>query len=336
MVTKILLTGASGNIGFLVFQELLRRNDNYKVRILVLGSRSEQQLFNPYKNKVDIIWGDLRDTKTVNAAVYGVDVVIHLGAIIPPMADEKPLLAEQVNVTGTQNIVNAIKLQDKPVKLIFSSSISVYGDRVNDPWIKVGDPLVPSMGDEYAVTKIKAENIVRSSDIQYTIFRLSAITNPRYKFTPIFFHVPLETSMEWCSADDVAKCLTNAISSKEIWGKTYNLGGGEKWRITYHDFVEIALKTFGIDPAVLKDELFATKDFHCGFYADGHQLNDLLHFQNGSIDKYFRELESNISMIQKVFYRILPNYFIQKYFERMSEPYQIMKTGNQELSIRES
>jgi len=323
MVTKILLTGASGNIGFLVFQELLRRDDNYKVRLLVLGSQSEKQLFNPYENEIDIIWGDLRDTEVVNAAVYGVDIVIHLGAIIPPMADEKPLLAEQVNVTGTQNIVNAIKLQDKPVKLIFSSSISVYGDRVNDPWIKVSDPLIPSMGDEYAVTKIKAENIIKSSTIQWTIFRLSAITNPRYKFTPIFFHVPLKTSMEWCSADDVAKCLVNAISSSEIWGQIYNLGGGEKCRIIYRDFVEIALKTFGINPDVLKEELFATKNFHCGFYADGHQLNDLLHFQNGSIDKYFQELESNTSKIQKVFYRIIPDYIIQKYFERMSEPYQV-------------
>ena len=323
MVIKILLTGASGNIGFLVFKELLRNNGNYKIRLLVLGSRSDKQLFNPYKNRVDIIWGDLRDPKTVSVAVYGVDVVIHLGAIIPPMADEKPLLAEQVNVRGTQNIVNAIKLQDKPVKLIFSSSISVYGDRVNDPWIKVGDPLIPSKGDEYAITKINAEKIIKSSDIEWTIFRLSAITNPHYKFSPIFFHVPLETSMEWCSAEGVAKCLVNAISSNEIWGKVYNLGGGEKWRITYRDFVEIALKTFGINPDVLKEELFATKNFHCGFYSDGHQLNDLLHFQNGSIDKYFRELESNIPKIQKVFYRILPSYIIQKYFERMSEPYQV-------------
>ena len=334
MIKKILLTGASGNIGFLVFKELLRRNENYKIRILALGLQNEKKLFKPYENMVEIIWGDLRDREIVNKAIKGVDVVIHLGAIIPPLADKNPLLAEQVNVGGTQNIVNAIKLREKSIKLIFSSSITVYGDRVNDPWIKVGDPLLPSMGDEYGLSKVRAEKVITSSNIEWTIFRLTTITNPNYKFTPIIFHVPLKTSTEWCSSKSVAKCLVNAINSNEIWGNIYNLGGGEKWRLPYGEFLEKALLTFKIKSNVLKDELFATKNFSCGYYADGHLLQDLLDFQTGSIDDYFQELSSNTSMIQKILYRIIPRFLIQKYFERISEPYKALKSGNPELCLQ--
>jgi len=41
----------------------------------------------------------------------------------------------------------------------------VYGDRLHTPLIKVGEPLTPSDEDEYAVTKIEAEDIIQNSQL---------------------------------------------------------------------------------------------------------------------------------------------------------------------------
>ena len=49
MNKKILITGASGNIGFLVLKELLKRKDEYQIRVFALGLKSEKKLFKPYE-----------------------------------------------------------------------------------------------------------------------------------------------------------------------------------------------------------------------------------------------------------------------------------------------
>ncbi|MFX0095325.1 MAG: NAD-dependent epimerase/dehydratase family protein [Candidatus Hodarchaeota archaeon] len=334
MKKKVLLTGASGNVGFLVFKELLLRKDEYNIRLLVLGSKDEKRLFKPYNKSVEIVWGDLRDPVDVEEAVTGVDVIIHLGALIPPTADRYPALAEAVNVGGTKNILDSMKKQNKPVKLIYSSSVAVYGDRVKNPWITVNDPLNPSVGDEYAVTKIKAERLIQASGLRWAIFRFSAITNLNYKLDPIMFHVPLDTSIEYCLAEDAAYCLVQAIECDEILGHTYNLGGGEKCRATYRELVSTILGFYGISSDVLFDELFATTNFHCGFYADGMKLDNLLRFQRGGLEDYYDLMNSTIPSFQKWLFRFIPKIFIRKYFERISEPFQALKNNDEELIMR--
>ena len=133
MRKKILLTGPSGEVGFEVLNELIRRKDQYQARVLSINAKTEGKIFQPFIDEIEIISGDIRDPAVVNRAVQGVDAVIHTAAIIPPLADENPTLASEVNVTGTRNIVEGIKSQQIPPKLLYTSSISVYGDRVKDP-----------------------------------------------------------------------------------------------------------------------------------------------------------------------------------------------------------
>ena len=89
------------------------------------------------------------------------DGVIHLAAVIPPLADEQPSLAKAVNTNGTINLINQLETVSPNAFFMYSSSISVYGDRIASPNIKVSDPLQVSLGDEYAVTKIDAEKVMK-------------------------------------------------------------------------------------------------------------------------------------------------------------------------------
>ena len=156
---NVLLTGGFGNVGRSTLTELSSRG--YEVRIFDLNTPENRKYAQIHENNphVEIFWGDLCNLQDVLNACEDIDVVIHVAAIIPPLADKKPELARAVNVGGTQNILTAIKAQPQPPRLIYTSSISVYGDRVSTPFIRVTDPLNPNDDDEYTKTKIAAENL---------------------------------------------------------------------------------------------------------------------------------------------------------------------------------
>jgi nucleoside-diphosphate-sugar epimerase len=272
------------------------------VRIFELKTPKNRKIAKKYrKNKlVEIIWGDLRNFNDVERAVQDIDIVIHLGAIIPPLADIKPELAEAVNVYGTNNIIQAMekKVKKKP-KLIFTSSISVYGDRINNPYIKSDDPLTPSTGDFYAETKIRCEGMIRHSSLDWSIMRLSYITSiSKLEMDPLMFHMPLKTSIEICCSKDVGYALVNAIECEEIWGGTFHIGGGVDCRTNFREYLNEMTDLFGLGKNLLPDEAFATKDFHCGFY-DTEKSQKLLKYQRHTLSDYYQAVKRKMVHLRR-------------------------------------
>lgn len=169
----ILITGVSGTVGFEVLLQLIN-NENYNITIFDKETKKSSAKLLPYKEKVNLIFGDISVLKDLES-IKNIDVAIHLAAIIPPVADDFPELAKNVNFIGTQNLIKQLEQHSPNAFLMYSSSISVYGDRIENPYIKVDDVLQPSPKDYYAETKIRAEIAVQNSKLDYTIFRLAAI-----------------------------------------------------------------------------------------------------------------------------------------------------------------
>ncbi|MCK4287278.1 MAG: NAD(P)-dependent oxidoreductase, partial [Candidatus Lokiarchaeota archaeon] len=242
---KVLLTGPFGNVGLSTLYELLKRN--YDVRVFDIKNKKNRRISTKFKHQVEIIWGDLRNIKDVEKAVLGCDVIIHVAAIIPPLADKQPKFAESVNVGGTSNIIEAMKNQPQKPKLIFTSSVAIYGDRLRNPLISTTDPLNPNDDDEYAKQKVKCEEIIRKSGLEWVICRLTYIVSiNKLQMDPLMFEMPLDTCIEICDTKDVGYALANAVESKEIWGETIHVAGGERCRITYREYLNEMLDIFGI------------------------------------------------------------------------------------------
>ena len=289
---NVLLTGAFGNVGLSTLKELLDKE--YNIRVFEVYNRKNRKVAKKFKNRIDIIWGDLRNKDDVNVAVQNQDIIIHLAAIIPPLADTNPELAESVNVEGTKNILDSMKKQLHKPKLIFTSSVAVYGDRRYNPLIEVTDPLAPSRGDYYAITKISAEKLIRESDVDFAIFRLTYITSiDKLNMDPLMFHMPLDTSIEICDTKDVGLALVNSIECDGVWGETFNLAGGEQCRITYREYLNDMMEIFGLGRNFLPEEGFAEKDFHCGFMNTNKSQN-LLKYQKHTLEDYYTEVKSKI------------------------------------------
>ncbi|MHA1409156.1 MAG: NAD-dependent epimerase/dehydratase family protein [Candidatus Odinarchaeia archaeon] len=312
---KILLTGAAGTIGSKTLIELLKREDKYDVRIFERPFPKEkaykkkikkfEDLIKPFKDKIEIYWGDIREEEDVNKAVEGVDAVIHLAAVIPPLADEKPELAEEVNIGGTRNIINAME-KNGVKRLIYASSVSVYGDRLTNPIIKTTDKLEPSFGDYYAVTKIECEKMIQQSELDYTIFRLSAITIDNLdmgldEMLAFALKMPLDTKIEWLTPQDCAYALVESIDKQELIRKAFNLGGGKKCRTTFREYLDNVTKILGLKRDILPEEAFATCNFHCGYFDDkeSEELQNILHHQRSTIEDHYEALRKNINKITR-------------------------------------
>lgn len=119
---RVLVTGGSGFIGSNVIEELRK---SYKVINLDLK---------PSKNtEVEQIIGDIRDKELVEQAVQKCDVIFHLAAQVSvPLSIEYPQKTLEINVQGTQNIIDAAhKFGIK--RLIIASSAAVYGEASDLP-----------------------------------------------------------------------------------------------------------------------------------------------------------------------------------------------------------
>ena len=323
MIKKnILLTGASGTVGFEALKQLLAL-DRYTITVFDQESEASREKLLPFKDKITVVFGDISNFDDLDA-IQNIDFAIHLAAVIPPVADDFPPLAKKVNLNGTQNLVKQLEKHSPTAFMMFSSSISVYGDRILDPYINVGDQLQPSEGDYYATTKIAAEEYIRNSKLDYTIFRLAAIMG-NHKISKLMFHQPLNTALEIATPRDTARAFVNGIEKQHLLSKQiFNLGGGESCRASYKVFLERSFAIFGLGKLNFPEHAFADKNFHCGYYADGDELEEIVHFRQDSLDDYFKMESEKVSSGRKIATSIIKEP-VKWFLLKKSEPYQAFK-----------
>ncbi|MBZ4034229.1 NAD(P)-dependent oxidoreductase [Flavobacterium sp. 17A] len=323
---RILLTGASGTVGFEALQHLVE-NPDYEITVFDVKTRKSIKKLAPFQSRVEIVYGDIGNQEEVQKVTQNKDAVIHLAAIIPPLADINPELAYRVNVQGTENLIRGLEIGSPDCHLIFSSSVSVYGDRINNPEIKVTDALKPSPGDQYGETKVLCETLIQNSNLSWTIFRLAAIMG-NHKMSKLMFHMPLKTPIEICTPKDAGRAFANAAGYlKKLENQIFNLGGGENCVIVYESFLDKMFDRFGLGKANFPRRAFAEKNFHCGILKDGDVLDTIIHFREQNLEDYFEMVSQQIHPLQRKI-TFLFRSIIKKWLLSKSEPYRAHIKGN--------
>ncbi|KFC20344.1 NAD-dependent epimerase/dehydratase family protein [Chryseobacterium sp. FH1] len=324
---RILLTGASGTVGFETLKHLLKV-PNYEITVFDIKTPRSVKKLMPFKDRVEIVYGDISNYSAVEKVSQDKDIALHLAAIIPPMADIDPELAYRINVQGTENLIRALEEHSPQCYLLFSSSISVYGDRLSNPKISVNDPLRPSAGDRYGETKVLCEKAILGSKLSWSIFRLAAIMG-NHKISKLMFHMPLDTPMEICTPEDTGRAFANAIVFQgQLRYQIFNLGGGEDCVISYRSFLTKMFDVFGLGDANFPEKAFAEKNFHCGIMFDGNRLDEIIHFRQQNLTDYFENVNQKVDPIQKKI-TFLFKKLIKRWLLSQSEPYQAYRRGNQ-------
>ncbi len=339
---SVLITGASGSMGGEAFKEILRRKGRYDVRLLLRPSKKNQKAFGKYEGQegIKIIWGDLGNLDDVLKAVNGVDHVLHPAAFISPEADHNPRLCTKCNRIGTENIVEAIKRQPdggNSIRLVSVGSVAEYGDRLPPiHWIKVGDPLKPSIGDFYATTKMAAERAVIESGLKYwAIMRQTfiAIPNLYSLMDPIMFHQPPNTHIEFITSEDAGYGLIQTLECPDdFYSRVYNMGGGPSCRFVYSDYLQRFFELFGLGDyrEILPRNWFGLRNFHCGWYEDSWILNEYLGHWRQSYEDQVKQVENAIPSIFKMGGKLAPNFVVTAFMKRMADPLKWIQNNDKE------
>ncbi len=163
-----LVTGGAGFIGSHIAEGLVRRGANVRVLDNLLTGKREN--LEPFLDGIEFVEGDIRNLDVCREAVRGVAHVFHQAALASvPRSVEDPLLANEINITGTLNMLLAAR--DAGVEsFVFASSSAVYGDGPGLPKVEAmeGRPLSP-----YAVGKLVGE---KYGQVFHSLFGLKTVS----------------------------------------------------------------------------------------------------------------------------------------------------------------
>lgn len=296
---RVFLTGATGSMGFAALNELLKAGDRFDIVILARPSPKNEALLAPYHGLagLTIHWGDLTRYEDVRACVSSADIVLHVGALVSPEADYHPELTMKTNYGSTMHIIRAIKAEQREseVRLVYIGTVAETGDRMPPiHWGRVGDPLKPSVFDNYAVSKIAAERAVIESGIRrWVSLRQTGILSAKMAEIEdaIMFHNCLDNVLEYVTDRDSAVLLRHACGDlpDDFWGHVYNIGGGPGCRISCHDLFRELFGRLGIRDlsCALEANWFAIRNFHGQYYLDSDRLESYLHFRHDTLEYFY-------------------------------------------------
>lgn len=317
---NVLITGATGAIGQELIQNFLNSDTPVVIHALVRNEKKARKLL-PNDARIRLIVADITHSELVEEACKDKDIVFHLAAVIPTKSIGSGEKSKQINIEGTRNIVNGLTKHSPGAYLFFSSSVAIYGDRIQHPMIHVDDPLAYHDDDDYSTSKHLSEKLIQESNLNWSIFRLTAIMGiGNHQLNPLVFNVPLETKMEIATVKDTARAFYKASHHlPELNHRIFNLGGGEKCRITYQEFMQKAFESFGLGDVNFPPYCFAEKGFHCGYFLDSDVLENILHFQQDSIETYFDAFRSSVPAIQRLLTKPFAG-IVKRYLRTLSEP----------------
>jgi NADH dehydrogenase len=228
---KVFVTGGTGFVGREILGQLL--SAGHEVRALVRDG--SQDKLSGHQN-LEAHLGDVTDAASLVGALDGCDAVIHLVGIIREFPG-RGITFKKMHVTATENILEACDEQGVQRFLHMSSN----GTRERGT-------------TAYHRTKWQAEELVRDSGLDWTIFRPSLIFGRGSEFvkmlTELIRRVPVvpvigdgQYRMQPVSVEQVAVSFVKALAMPESIGKTYHQGGSESY--TYDAILDLTGKAMG-------------------------------------------------------------------------------------------
>jgi UDP-glucose 4-epimerase len=167
---KYIITGGAGFIGSHIVEELA--NQQHEVVILDNFFSGKMENIKPFlkKKNVSLMKGSITDLPLLKKILKGADGIFHEGAIASvPRSIANPLATNEANVTGTLNVL--IAMRDCGVrKVLFASSSSVYG---NTPTLPKHEDMTPNPLSPYAVSKLIGEHYLKVFSEIYGVKTLS-------------------------------------------------------------------------------------------------------------------------------------------------------------------
>jgi uncharacterized protein YbjT (DUF2867 family) len=204
----VLVAGATGGTGQEVVDQALARG--LHVRALVRDDAKARMLFG---DRVQYTTGDVREPRSLRKAVKGVDQVIcALAGNVQRDPENSP---ERVDFAGVKALAEAAKSAGVAQFILVSSMGVTHPEHQ-----------LNAMLDNILEWKLKGEEAVRATGINYTIVRPGALTNEPggQRGIRIMQGDPVDGEGS-ISRSDLAAVLVSAVGRPDLYGKTFEIVG---------------------------------------------------------------------------------------------------------------
>ncbi|KAI9115996.1 hypothetical protein K1719_012926 [Acacia pycnantha] len=224
--STVLVTGAGGRTGQIVYRKLKERSDQYVARGLVRTEESKQKI----GGADDLFIGDIRDSGSIVPAIEGIDALIILTSAVPQMKPgfdptkggrpefyfDDGAYPEQVDWIGQKNQIDAAKAAGvKQIVLVGSMG----GTNPDHPLNKLGNGNI-------LIWKRKAEQYLADSGIPYTIIRAGGLQDKDGGLRELIIGKDdelLQTDTKAIPRADVAEVCIQALKFEEAKFKAFDL-----------------------------------------------------------------------------------------------------------------
>ncbi len=239
MKDKILVTGATGFIGSHLAEKFLSKGGKIRCLVLkkddILGKENEKRAEMLKEKGAEIVYGDLRDKKSIEEALREIKTVYHLGGIGRPMPFARKIFFD-VNFKGTRNLLESC-VEKGIKKVIFVSSISAIGFSRDGKAMDEKTKCIPV--SIYGESKLEAEKIAldfADKGMNTTIIRPPMVFGERdFQFLTLFRAIktglfPLlnpETKFEFCYVRNLIDGII-LVGKKGRNGEIYNFSDNAK------------------------------------------------------------------------------------------------------------
>ena len=226
---KLLITGASSTLGKNLTTELIKFK-NISIRVLEHNTPIQ-------RGNYEIFKADIQNVDSLIQACLGIDVVIHLAALTHSRSGKAYF---EVNEKGTQKLIAACQ-ENKVKRFIYISSVAAT-----------------EKGGEYGISKLRGEEQVQSSNLDWVILRPSEVYGPemeegickliswlkRFPVIPIigdgsYFLSPVYV-------DDIVQAIVEVFKTDSLKNIALNLCGPEK--MAMNDLINRVAKVLKAQP----------------------------------------------------------------------------------------
>jgi len=268
--SRIAVIGGAGLIGSHLVDQLTREDVEIVVIDNLVRGRKENLAEALKSHKVKLVMADIRNKEELAKAMAGSDYVVHLAALWLLQCQEDPRACLEVNVVGTQNVIEVAR--DLKVKrVVFSSSASVYGE---PSYLPMDEKHPFNNRTAYGASKIAGEQMLRAFyemyGLNYVGLRYFNVYGPRQDHrgayvsvfmrfldriekgeAPVLFGDGSQT-MDFIYVEDVARSNLLALKA-EATDANYNIASGTETSLNELAKLILQLTGSSLQPIYKKD-----------------------------------------------------------------------------------
>ncbi|MBI3320932.1 MAG: SDR family NAD(P)-dependent oxidoreductase [Candidatus Omnitrophica bacterium] len=243
---RVLVTGAGGFIGSHLTERLVTLGANPRAFVRYQSNGSWGWLDTiSCKDELEVIAGDIRDRDSVAQAMDGMEIVVHLAALIAiPYSYQTPESYLETNIGGTLNVLRCARASGVE-RIVHTSTSEVYGTARAIP-INEGHPLHAQ--SPYAASKTGADQLIESLTASWGLpvvtIRPFNTFGPRQSARAIIPTIVtqclagqtvrlgnIHPTRDFTYVTDTVEGFVQAASAADVVGRTIHLGSGRETRI---------------------------------------------------------------------------------------------------------